>query len=121
MGVVLITVLMLIASNVFMTFAWYGHLKDLKDKPWLIAAMVSWCIALFEYLIQVLANRIDRFDAHDAASVEDTAGGHHVVCICPVHGRVHEATAAMGFLVGRIVHARCGIFHLPPRGHFAAG
>lgn len=65
MGIVLITVLMLVASNVFMTFAWYGHLKDLKDKPWLIAAM--------------------------------------------------------GFLVGRIVHARCGIFHLPPRGHFAAG
>lgn len=47
--------------------------------------------------------------------------GHHVVRICPVHGRVHEATAAMGFLVGRIVHARRGIFHLPARGHFAAG
>jgi uncharacterized protein (DUF486 family) len=58
MGIVLLTVLMLIASNVFMTFAWYGHLKDLKDKPWLIAAMVSWCIAFFEYLIQVPANRI---------------------------------------------------------------
>lgn len=45
MGIVLLTVLMLIASNIFMTFAWYGHLKDLKDKPWLLAAIVSWCIA----------------------------------------------------------------------------
>jgi len=57
-AIILTTVLMLIVSNIFMTFAWYGHLKDLKDKPWLIAAMISWCIALFEYLIQVPANRL---------------------------------------------------------------
>ena len=49
---------LLICSNVFMTLAWYGHLSSLKDKPWLIAALVSWGIALFEYLIQVPANRI---------------------------------------------------------------
>ncbi|MCU0707835.1 MAG: DMT family protein, partial [Pirellula sp.] len=58
MGIVLVTVLMLIASNVFMTFAWYGHLKDLKDRPWFVAAIVSWFIALFEYLLQVPANRL---------------------------------------------------------------
>jgi uncharacterized protein len=52
------TVLLLIASNVFMTFAWYGHLKNLADRPWWIAALVSWGIALFEYLLQVPANRI---------------------------------------------------------------
>lgn len=52
------TVGLLILSNVFMTFAWYAHLKDLRDKPWIIAALVSWGIALFEYLIQVPANRI---------------------------------------------------------------
>lgn len=52
------TVLLLIASNVFMTFAWYGHLKDMASKPWYIAAAVSWGIALFEYLLQVPANRI---------------------------------------------------------------
>ena len=52
------TVLLLIASNVFMTFAWYGHLKNLADRPWWIAAFVSWGIALFEYLLQVPANRI---------------------------------------------------------------
>jgi len=52
------TVVLLVASNVFMTIAWYGHLKNLADKPWYIAALVSWGIALFEYLLQVPANRI---------------------------------------------------------------
>src|ERR671910_231558 len=50
--------LMLLASNVFMTFAWYAHLKELSAKPWWIAALASWGIALFEYLLQVPANRI---------------------------------------------------------------
>lgn len=54
----LITILLLTCSNVFMTFAWYAHLKNLADKPWLIAALISWGIALFEYLLQVPANRI---------------------------------------------------------------
>jgi uncharacterized protein (DUF486 family) len=49
---------LLVASNVFMTFAWYAHLKDLSSRPWWIAALVSWGIALFEYLLQVPANRI---------------------------------------------------------------
>jgi len=49
---------LLIASNVFMTFAWYAHLKDLSARPWWIAALASWGIALFEYLLQVPANRI---------------------------------------------------------------
>lgn len=52
------TILLLMASNVFMTFAWYGHLKNLADRTWLVAALVSWGIALFEYLLQVPANRI---------------------------------------------------------------
>ena len=56
--VLLSTVLLLVASNLFMTYAWYGHLKTLADKPWLVAALVSWGIALFEYLLQVPANRI---------------------------------------------------------------
>jgi uncharacterized protein (DUF486 family) len=54
----LLTVLMLIASNLFMTFAWYGHLKNFSHSPWYVAALVSWGIALFEYLLQVPANRI---------------------------------------------------------------
>jgi hypothetical protein len=55
---VLATVLLLICSNVFMTFAWYAHLRNLADRPWYIAAILSWGIALFEYLLQVPANRI---------------------------------------------------------------
>jgi uncharacterized protein (DUF486 family) len=57
-SVLLRTILLLVASNVFMTFAWYAHLKNLSGKPWIIAAFVSWGIALFEYLLQVPANRI---------------------------------------------------------------
>ena len=54
----ILTVAMLCCSNVFMTFAWYGHLKNLAHRTWLVAALVSWGIALFEYLLQVPANRI---------------------------------------------------------------
>ena len=52
------TILLLVASNVFMTLAWYGHLKNLATAPWYIAALISWGIALFEYLLQMPANRI---------------------------------------------------------------
>ncbi|TLP70052.1 DMT family protein [Pseudomonas nitroreducens] len=58
MPVWLQTAFLLSLSNLFMTFAWYGHLKTLSSKPWFIAALVSWGIALFEYLLQVPANRI---------------------------------------------------------------
>ncbi|MFA7227495.1 MAG: DMT family protein [Melioribacteraceae bacterium] len=56
--VIVRTTFLLILSNMFMTFAWYGHLKNLSDRKWYIAAIVSWGIALFEYLLQVPANRI---------------------------------------------------------------
>lgn len=55
---ILMTIFLLICSNVFMTFAWYAHLKELGHKVWIVAALVSWGIALFEYLLQVPANRI---------------------------------------------------------------
>ncbi len=58
MPVILRTAGLLVLSNVFMTFAWYAHLKNLSDRPWWIAAIISWGIALFEYLLQVPANRI---------------------------------------------------------------
>ncbi|MCL1981206.1 MAG: DMT family protein [Proteobacteria bacterium] len=60
-----LTIVLLTCSNVFMTFAWYGHLKNLSHQPWIVAALVSWGIALFEYLLQVPANRI----GHDVMSV----------------------------------------------------
>ena len=60
---------LLICSNLFMTFAWYGHLKNMASKPWWIAALVSWGIALFEYMIQVPANRIG-YDAMSLAQLK---------------------------------------------------
>ena len=54
------TVVLLTLSNIFMTFAWYAHLRNLSHKPWVIAALASWGIALFEYLLQVPANRMGR-------------------------------------------------------------
>jgi hypothetical protein len=53
-----LTIGLLCLSNVFMTFAWYAHLKELSGKPWIVAALISWGVALFEYLLQVPANRI---------------------------------------------------------------
>jgi len=58
MSAVAKTVLLLALSNVFMTFAWYAHLRDLGHRPWVVAALASWGVALFEYLLQVPANRI---------------------------------------------------------------
>jgi uncharacterized protein (DUF486 family) len=58
MSIIVKTVLLLVVSNVFMTFAWYAHLKELNHRPWLVAALASWGIALFEYLFQVPANRL---------------------------------------------------------------
>jgi uncharacterized protein len=58
MSPVVRSVVLLIGSNVFMTFAWYAHLRNLNNRSWLVAALVSWGIALFEYLLQVPANRI---------------------------------------------------------------
>ena len=58
MPIILKTIILLTISNVFMTFAWYAHLKNLSHKPWIIAALVSWGIALIEYLFMVPANRI---------------------------------------------------------------
>ena len=53
-----VSILLLVLSNVFMTFAWYAHLKNLSGNPWYVAALVSWGIAFFEYMLQVPANRI---------------------------------------------------------------
>ncbi|MDT5296235.1 MAG: uncharacterized protein QOJ76_3115 [Acidobacteriota bacterium] len=58
MRTIITTILLLTLSNVFMTFAWYGHLKNLSDQKWYVAAFLSWGIALFEYMLQVPANRI---------------------------------------------------------------
>ena len=61
---------LLVLSNLFMTFAWYGHLKHMASKPWLVAALVSWGIALLEYLLQVPANRIGHAGGYSLAQLK---------------------------------------------------
>jgi uncharacterized protein len=64
------TIVLLIASNVFMTFAWYGHLKSLNHRAWYVAALLSWGLALFEYLLQVPANRIGHGGGYNVAQLK---------------------------------------------------
>ena len=70
---VAVTVTLLVASNIFMTFAWYGHLKHLNAQPWLVAVLASWGIAFFEYLLQVPANRIGHghFSAAELKTIQE--------------------------------------------------
>ena len=70
--------LLLVASNVFMTFAWYGHLKYLHDRKWIVAALVSWGIALFEYLLQVPANRI----GYETLRLDQLKIAQEVITLC---------------------------------------
>jgi uncharacterized protein (DUF486 family) len=76
MSVILKTSLLLTLSNIFMTFAWYAHLKKLNDQKWYIAALMSWGIALFEYLLQVPANRI-WLHPIKVTPIEDSTRGYH--------------------------------------------
>ncbi|MCA9084598.1 MAG: DMT family protein [Planctomycetaceae bacterium] len=78
MSVWLATIGLLLCSNVFMTFAWYGHLRHLASSPWLIAAMVSWGIAFFEYLLQVPANRL----GHQVMNVGQLKILQEVITLC---------------------------------------
>ncbi len=78
MGTIVITTVLLGISNVFMLLAWYGHLKELSDKPGYIAALISWGIALFEYLVQVPANRI----GHTQLSLAQLKIMQEVITIC---------------------------------------
>jgi uncharacterized protein (DUF486 family) len=81
-----------------MTFAWYAHLKELNNKPWIIAAFVSWGIALLEYLLQVPA--------------ENITGSHYLVDFCAVFGNVFKRTPENGLFVGGIVPCRGSIFYV---------
>lgn len=75
---VVITVSLLVCSNIFMTFAWYGHLKNFNNQPWIVASLVSWGIALFEYLLQVPANRI----GHTVLNVGQLKIMQEVITLC---------------------------------------
>jgi len=79
---VVLSIFLLICSNIFMTFAWYAHLKELNHKPWIIAALISWGIALLEYMFQVPANRIG-YTVFTIGQLKNTAGGNHAKRVCP--------------------------------------
>ena len=108
-----LTATMLAASNLFMTFAWYGHLKHLQSSPWWIAALVSWGIALFEYLLQVPANRIGFAGGIDARAAEDRAGGDHARRLRSLRDALHGRGAQVELPVGGAVPRGRGLLHLP--------
>ncbi len=98
------TALLLAASNVFMTFAWYGHLKSLNTKPWYIAAFVSWGIALFEYLLQVPANRIG-YTQLTLPQLKMLQGSDHAHRLRAVCGLLYAKAPEAGLPLGGAVHA----------------
>ena len=111
MSVVLRTTFLLIGSNIFMTFAWYAHLKNLNDRKWYIAAIASWGIALFEYLLQVPANRI----GYTQFSVAQLKIAQEVITLSSIRALCHAVSARTDearLFVGGTVLARCGLFHV---------
>src|SRR5437763_12536026 len=112
MPVIAKTVVLLILSNIFMTFAWYAHLRHLSQRPWIVAALVSWGIALFEYLLQVPANRI----GHTQLQLGQLKILQEVITLSifvPFAALYIEGTGPAQLSVGRDLHVRCGLFHVP--------
>ncbi len=103
---------LLTLSNIFMTFAWYAHLKNLSGRSWFVAALLSWGIALFEYLLQVPANRIGytTLSLPQLKILQEiiTAGGVRALC----HFLYAYSTPA-GLPLGGFVHGRRGLVHVP--------
>ena len=108
----LVTALMLAVSNLFMTFAWYGHLKNLATSPWYVAALISWGIALFEYLIQVPANRIG-YTALSLGQLKILQESRHTLRVRAIRCDLHEPATEAGLPVCRAVPDGSGIFHFP--------
>ena len=108
---VLKTIGLLLLSNVFMTFAWYGHLKNLSSRPWFVAAIASWGIALFEYLLQV--PKPDRTYRPFARPAQDSAGGDCAEHIRSLLAFLHEGAALLELPLGRALYRRSGLFHIP--------
>ena len=106
------TVGLLTISNVFMTFAWYGHLRELSARLWIFAALVSWGVALFEYLFQVPANRIGYtiLGVGQLKMLQEIATLSVFVPLCDL---LHEGAHQTGLSVGRIVQTRCHLLGIP--------
>ena len=112
MGVVVTTVVLLMLSNIFMTFAWYAHLRNLNDRPWYLAAMLSWGIAFFEYMLQVPANRIGN-TVMDLSKLKILQEVITLDRVRAVSAALH-APAVQGRLpVGGALHDGRGVFRVP--------
>jgi uncharacterized protein (DUF486 family) len=112
MRTIVVTVCLLIASNVFMTFAWYAHLRNLSSRPWYVAAFASWGIALFEYLLQVPANRI----GYHQLSLAQLKIVQEVVTLSvfvPFAVFYMRQPMNLNFPLGGTLPSRCGFLHLP--------
>jgi len=105
------TVFLLLLSNVFMTFAWYAHLKDMRATPWFLAVLVSWGIAFFEYMIQVPANRIG-YGTFSLGQLKIMQEIITLAVFVPFAVLYMGATAETGLPLGRILSRRGGVFHI---------
>ncbi len=105
------TAALLCCSNLFMTFAWYGHLKSLNGKPWLIAALISWGIAFFEYMLMVPANRI----GYSELSIGQLKIMQEVITsdgFRAIQRDVHAAAIETGLSMGGHMPGRRGVLHI---------
>lgn len=102
---------LLVLSNVFMTFAWYGHLRNLSSKSWLVAALISWGIALFEYLLQVPANRIG-FSHYSLAQLKILQEVITLSIFVPFAVYYMDQPFKPGLCLGRFMSCRSGLFHI---------
>ncbi len=104
-------IVMLVGSNLFMTYAWYGHLKDLKGKAVFIAIVASWAVAFFEYCLQVPANRIgfQFFSLAQLKVIQEIITMTVFAVFCVVYMKM---PLEAGFPVGGIVPARCSVFYV---------
>ena len=107
-----VSILLLVLSNVFMTFAWYAHLKNMSGSHWYVAALVSWGIALFEYLLQVPANRIG-YTVMSPAAAQDPAGSDHAHGVRAVRRLLHAPAAEARLPVGRALHHGRRVLRVP--------
>jgi Putative member of DMT superfamily (DUF486) len=111
MSILVRTIVLLAISNVFMTFAWYAHLRNLHDKPWFIAALLSWALALLEYLFQVPANRIG-YSQYSVGQLKISSGRYYPFGLRALRHLLHAAATQARFSVGCPLHGRRGVFHV---------
>ena len=122
--VILKTAALLALSNCFMTFAWYGHLKGLRNAPWMIAVLTSWGVAFFEYLIMVPANRIGYAGGLELGQLkimQEVITLYHLAGLGNgVRAALHGRKMALGLSLGVLLPRRRGVFRLPREGGVSA-